>query len=272
MIGDGALMLAPTLGVEFSGTSLPSGWSAAPWGGSSSTVVANGQMTADGVVVGPQTLFASGRSLEFAATFSGAPYQHFGLGVTLNDGLWAIFSSGAGDALYVRTNNGSVSTNTAIPGDWFGARHQFRIDWTSNGFTYWIDGTQVAFHAHAIGTNLRPVASDYDPDGSTLAVDWVRVTPYAASTTFTSAVIDEGSLVTWTTASLSASIPTGTAVAFSVRYGDTATPDAGWTPFVTVTGGTLNAQSRYMQYRLALSSTDSSKTPIVSDVTLNFIR
>jgi hypothetical protein len=272
VIGDGALMLAPTMGVEFSGTSLPAGWSASPWGGSSSTVVANGQMTADGVVVAPQTVFGSGRSLEFAATFSGAPYQHFGLGVTLTDGLWAIFSSGAGDSLYVRTSNGSVATNTAIPGDWFGARHQFRIDWSAGGFAYWIDGVQVAFHAHAISSNLRPVGSDYDPDGSKLAVDWVRVTPYAASTTFTSAVADAGSLVTWTTASLSASIPSGTAVVFSVRYGDTAVPDGGWTAFVPVTGGTLNAQSRYVQYRLALSTTDSSKTPIISDVTLNFIR
>ena len=116
------------------------------------------------------------------------------------------------------------------------------------------------------------MASDYDPDGSKLTVDWVRVTPYAASTTFTSSIVDAGALVTWTTASLSASIPVGTAVAFSVRYGDTATPDAGWTQFVSVTSETLNAQSRYMQYRLALSSTDPSKTPIVSDVTLNFIR
>ena len=135
-----------------------------------------------------------------------------------------------------------------------------------------LSGSSATSRRPFIGSSLRPIASDYDPDGSKLAVDWVRVTPYAAATIFTSAIVDAGSLVTWTTASRSASIPSGTSIAFSVRYGDTATPDAGWTGFVPVTGGTLGAQSRYMQYRLALSSTDSSKTPIISDVTLNFIR
>jgi hypothetical protein len=229
-------------------------------------------MALDGTLAYPTATFAPGRSLEFAATFSGAPYQHAGLGMTFTEGLWAIFSSGPGDGLYVRSNNGSVSTDTPIPGSWFGSSHKFRIDWTATGITYSIDGAQVAFHTQAMTANMRPIGSDYGHDGSVLSIDWMRLTPYAPTTTFTSGVVDAGDTVTWTTAALSSSAPAGTAVVFNVRYGNTAIPDASWTAFAPVVGGTLNTSSRYLQYQFVLSSTDPNQTPIVSDVTFNLVR
>jgi hypothetical protein len=273
--GDGEVMLAPVLGNEFNGSTLGAGWDIAPWGGSSSTVVGNGLLSVDGTRVSAQQLYTAGRSLEFAATFSGAPYQHVGYGVTFTEGLWAIFSSGPGDALYARTNDGVVSTNTSIPGNWFGGRHQFRIDWTPAGLTYWIDGTIVAVHAQAISASLRPIASDYGHDGNALSVDWVRLAPYASlqegpgQSTFTSRVFDAAAAVTWTTATWTGTTPPGTSVALLVRYGNTPTPDAGWTLFTTVSGP-LNGVSRYVQYRLSLTTTDPNQSPTVSGVSLNF--
>ncbi|MEO8681656.1 MAG: DUF4082 domain-containing protein [Vicinamibacterales bacterium] len=276
--GNGEVMLAPVVGAEFGGSILPAGWISSPWGGSSTTVIGNGMLAVDGAWVSPQFVYSGNRSLEFAATFSGAPYQHVGYGVTFSEALWAIFSSGPGDALYVRTNDGFVSTNTALPGSWFGVRHQFRIDWTPAGIAYFIDGAQVAFHAQSITSNLRPIASDYAHDGSVLAVDWLRLTPYASLqegpgiATFTSRTFDASSTVTWTTAAWNATTPAGTSVVLSVRYGATPTPDGSWTLFTPVTGGTINVQSRYLQYRLSMSTTNPNQTPVVSSVTLNFSR
>ena len=127
---NGELTLAPVVGAEFSGTALPSGWTMSTWAGNSAATVSSGTMKVDGALVGTSAQYAAGRSLEFIATFSGAPFQHAGFAVTFGEGLWAMFSSNSGDALYARTNNASTATNTAIPGSWFGAPHRFRIDWT----------------------------------------------------------------------------------------------------------------------------------------------
>jgi len=77
---------------------------------------------------------------------------------------------------------------------------------------YWIDGTQVASHAIAIAASLRPVVSDYVADAAALTVDWLRMTPYAATGTFASRVIDAGLLATWSTASWTTDLPAGTSV------------------------------------------------------------
>jgi Domain of unknown function (DUF4082)/Bacterial Ig-like domain len=273
--GDGEVMLRPVLGDEFSGSALTANWAGSPWGGASSTVVGNGLLSFDGTRVSAQSLYTPGRSLEFAATFSGAPYQHIGYGVTFTEGLWAIFSSGPGDALYARTNDGSVATNTPIPGSWFGGRHRYRIDWTPSGITYWIDGAIVATHAQSISANLRPIASDYAGDGNVLALDWIRLAPYAGfplspgQSGLISRVFDAGSTVTWTTADWTRTTPPGTSVALLVSYGNTPTPDASWTGFIPVSGP-LNGVSRYVQYWLVLTTTDPNQSPTVSGVSLNF--
>ena len=96
-------------------------------------------MSVDGALVSTNAMFLPGRSLEFTATFSGAPYQHAGFAVTFGEGLWAMFSSGAGDGLYARTNNSATGNDTAIPGSWFGTPHRFRIDWSASRIDYAID-------------------------------------------------------------------------------------------------------------------------------------
>jgi hypothetical protein len=82
---------------------------------------------------------------------------------------------------------------------------------------------------------------------------------------------DASATVTWTTAGWSGTTPTGTAVVLSVRYGSTAVPDESWTAFTPVSGP-IDAVGRYLQYRLQLSTTDTTQTPVVNDVTLNISR
>ena len=68
---DGEVTLKPAEGSEFSGSSLPTGWSQRdqwnPPGGSAT--VSGGSLTVDGVSVGTDATYGAGRSLEFEAHF-----------------------------------------------------------------------------------------------------------------------------------------------------------------------------------------------------------
>ena len=157
-----------------------------------SVAVGNGVLTVDGAMADTSATYAPGRSLEFVATFASDPWQHVGFSINMQE-PWAIFSTFTGGALYARTAVGVTHIDTQIPGSWLGAAHRFRIDWTSSGAVYWIDGTQVASHSIAMTANMRPVVSDATVGGGVLTVDWMWMTPpYVASGTFLSRVLDAG--------------------------------------------------------------------------------
>jgi hypothetical protein len=267
--GNGELILAPTTGSEFSGSALPPDWSTFAWVPGGGAYVAGGVLTIDGGRVGPNVLYASGRSLEFNATFSGDAYQHVGLSVDFNSVPYAIFSTGPGNALYARTS-GSGTMDTQIPGTWFAAPHRFRIDWNPTSIDYFIDNSLVASHAVVVSGSLRPLASDYNVNGSKLVVDWLHLGPQAEAGAFLSRVIDAGAQVAWHSASWTAGAPAGTSVGVSVRMGNTPSPDLSWTDFIPLSGSgaTVGGASRYFQYRANLVSTVANVSPMLQDVTL----
>ena len=82
---NGEVMLAPSLGVEFSGTALPADWEVFQWQTGGVATVGGGVLTVDGARANPLALYDPGRSLEFSATFSGQSFQHSGWGVTFED-------------------------------------------------------------------------------------------------------------------------------------------------------------------------------------------
>ena len=220
------------MGVEFGGNALPQGWTSTPWNPGETAAVANGIATVDGTLVGPRVFRAptarSSSSRRSRTTRSSTRVS----ALTFNEPLWAMFSTASGGAgLYARTNDGGGTNDTFMPGDCLGSAHRYRIDWTPTAVTYFIDGTQVASHPAAIAQQLRPVVSDFNVGAGSVAVDWMRLTPYAASTTFLSRVFDAGLPVNWGSATWTATTPAGTTLAMSIRYGDTATPDATWTAF-----------------------------------------
>src|SRR5439155_26163983 len=193
------------------------------------------------------------------------PWQHVGFSINMQE-PWAIFSTFTGGALYARTAVGVTHIDTQIPGSWLGAAHRFRIDWTSSGAVYWIDGTQVASHSIAMTANMRPVVSDATVGGGVLTVDWMWMTPpYVASGTFLSRVLDAGAPVTWLDATWSAAMPAGTSLAVSVRLGDTPTPDASWSSFIPLgsSGAAIGRAGRYLQYRASLATTNAELTPVL---------
>ena len=281
--GNGELGLAPTIGQEFSGTTMPAGWSATPWGMGGFATVGNGVLRVDGSRVGTcsgdpcteQAPYGPGRSLEFEATFTGDAFQHAGLAVTLGSATepWAIFSTLSGGNLYVRTNTGSQSQDILLGGTLLGAPHRYRIDWKVDGTVdYYVDGAFVASSPLVVAGPMRPVAaSDFSVFGGNIIVNWLHLTPYGGSGTFLSRVFDAQEIVDWNSAQWQTNTPAGTAVSLRVRTGDTATPDETWTPFVALTtaGPLTGLRSRYIQYEASLTSSSDGLTPQLEDIILS---
>jgi LysM repeat protein len=262
---DGEVLLKPTAGSEFSGTALLTGWFGTPWDTSGSVVIGSGAATVNGALMGTNAYFASGRSLEFVATFRASTSQHIGFGTDLNAAPWAIFSTGypGGTTLKARTF-GATRIDTDLGASYLGAPHRYRIDWSSTRVVYSIDGVQVASHAIGITATMRPVASD-QPGGNVLTVDWMRLSPYVATCDFTSRVMDGGSLLNWQTMTWVGSQPAGTGVTLQTRTSTDGVSWSGWTALGS--GGLLaNPAGRYIQYRATLTSTDLSQTPVLQQV------
>ena len=269
---DGELVLTPTVGAEFSGTALPSGWEQFEWENGGPAVVGGGTVSVDGARVNPTTLYGPGRSLEFVATFSGAPNQHVGFGTDFNDPPFVIFSTKDGNKLMARTFSGGAGDDETLLSTSLGAPHRFRIDLTGTQEIFSVDGTVVATHNRPITVDTRPIASDLVQDGGVLTVDWMRMTPYPASGTFLSRVFDAGTAPNWGGLTWNASLPAGTSLAMAARTGDTPTPDGTWSTFRTISssGGAIGGNSRYVQYRAQLDTTDPGRTPEVQDVSVAY--
>ena len=280
--GDGEVTLKPTEGSEFSGSSVPAGWKSCPWSApdpenctpGTGATVSGGSLHVDGAYAKTIATYPSGRSLEFRATFNQQNNQHIGFGVDMNNSEnWAIFSVKFDGTFNARTNNGGASTETQLPIGLVGSSHLYRIEWDTTEVRYYVDGALVATHAADFGaTQMRPIASDLTPGGPEATVDWMRMSPYPGSGTFDSRVFDAGQAADWGPLAWNSATPSGTAVALSVRTGNTPTPDGSWSSFTPIasSGGDIPGTSRYVQYQADLSSGDAAKTPELSQVSIGY--
>ena len=178
-----------------------------------------------------------------------------------------------------------MATSTPAP-TWAGARpetqlqsaligsaHDYRIEWDATAVRYYVDGSLVATHAANFGaTQMEPIASDFTAGGPGVSVDWLHMSPYPGSGSFTSRVLDAGQSAAWGALSWAADTPAGTSVALSVRTGNTPTPDGSWSSFtpISANGGDIPGNSRYLQYQADLSSNDAGKTPVLSQVSASY--
>ena len=282
---DGEVTLAPTLDVDFAGAALPAGWASFEWPYDDPAVgvvtVAGGLLTLDGARANPEPFgTAPGVSLEFVATFSGAPNQHVGFGAgsqlppneVYNTTPWAMFSTQTGGSLKARTHTGGTPEDISLGTGLLGAPHRFRIDWEASLVRFWVDGVVVHTSGLAVAGTMRPAASDLFFGDGALTVDWMRMTPYAASGTFLSRVHDAGAPVSWAALSWTANVPAGTSLVLSARAGDDPDPGhASWTAFqsVAASGDPLGLCARYVQYRAELATADLMVSPSLEDVTFS---
>jgi hypothetical protein len=275
---NGELTLTATVDAEFSGTALPAGWTNTVITSGGSAAVGGGVVTVDGSSLLWGTTYTAGRTLEFSATFVPTANQNVGFGVT--SALippFAMFGVKADGKLYARSVAPGQAIETPLTGTWFGAPHRFRIDWNASTVDYWIDGTKVVSHAITFtgkSGSMRPAITDLGIGDGALTVDWIRMTPYATTGTYTSPIYDAGVSVAWQTLSFVADLPSAaTAVSIEVRTGETATPDASWSAFrALASGAQIGTFARYAQYRVTLTTTAAGSTPTVKEVALAFVK
>ena len=278
-ISNGEVMLMPAASAEFSGTTLPTGWFSA---GTGTVTVGGGIVTVDGARAGTDDIYDPGQSVEAVATFETAQFQHLGFGVDVTAGTgdaWAIISTGAsGNGLLARSWNGTppwstTETSTTIPGSFLGSPHRYRVDWFADHIDYYVDGVNVATHNLAITTQMRPLVADGVDGGASVSVDWMHMSPYASSGSFTSRVFDTLGSVTSGNISFNTDIPTRTNLVVSIRTGDIQIPDESWTAFNPVTNGAaIGSGYRFIQYMVDLSTTDENLTPTLFDVSILYNR
>lgn len=273
-IGDGELNLTPTAGIEFSGSTLPAGWISRIISSGGTTSVSGGRGAADGADIATSAVFSPNHSLEFVATFTGDAYQSIGFLDPTNISVQALFTTFYGGVFFVRTNNGAgTAFDTPIPTFWLGAPHRYRIDWNTSYVVFSIDGVVVATHSTAYPGTMGVLIEDGFAGENVLSADWLRMTPYSPSNTFISRVIDAGASKVWASLVWTSTLPTGTSLTMSVRTGNTPVPDGTWSSFKTLTSGKqIGGNSRYIQYRVQMKTTDPAQTPTVSDVTVTQVR
>jgi hypothetical protein len=272
---DGEMTLTPAVDAEFSDATIPAGWASSVTAAGGGAVVGNGSVIVNGATVLGPAGSGTPRALDIMATLT-APNQAIGLGAGSLASPLAVFVVKPDGLLYIRTiapnTSGVIVTKeTAVAGSWLGAPHVFHIDWNAANAAYKIDGTAVGSHTGLQWGSLAmaPVILDSASGDGGVTVDWIRLSPYAASGTF-SKVFDAGGVATWTKLTTSATVPAGSAVSVSYRTGNTAAPDASWSAFTTLagTGGTLTGSGQYMELRMQFSTTNSIKTPVVNDFTI----
>jgi hypothetical protein len=276
---NGELTLKPSVGAEFSGSGLPAGFSSQTWesqggGAGGSATVAGDALHVDGASAGTDATFAAGHTLEFEATFGAATFQHAGFSDNFNS-VWAMFSTAnSSNQLFARVNNGSSQADIPIPGSLIGSAHRYRIEWGGSDVRFYVDGSLVATQAAVFTTAMSPIASDFSSGGAAITVDWLRMTPYPASGSFDSRILDAGENVSWGALAWDADTPPGTGVALSVRTGDTPTPDASWSTFAPIasSGGDIPGpgRSRYLQYRAELTTGDADRAPVLEEVSVGY--
>ncbi|HEY2041037.1 MAG TPA: DUF4082 domain-containing protein [Jatrophihabitans sp.] len=270
---DGEVTLTPTAVAEFTGAALPAGWTSTPNATGGGSTVAGGTVTVAGANLTTTATYSTAKSLELRATLG--KNQTIGWVTGSNSKVKIQLSVNTSNQLIATVNDGfnATSTGTLVTG-WTVAIHKFRIEWNSSTVAFYVDDVQKYTHSfNTFYSNLRPLLADTVVADGNLAVDWVRVGPYAASGTFTSRVFDAGATVNWAAIAWDATAPTGTTFVVRVRTGNTAAPDASWSAWGTVasSGTSIASTARYAQYQLTMtSSSPRYVTPTVRSLTVNY--
>jgi hypothetical protein len=277
---DGEVVLTPAFGDMFDGA-FPGTWGAEPFQFGGTAIVSSGVLTPDNAVA-YSPLYAQPRSVEFLATFSITGSQHAGFlnvisGTNVVSGNlntpWAFFSTGnlsLNQGFYARTNDGTTAQDSLISiGNWLGVPHRYRIDWTATNVIYSIDGTPYVTHTTNLpAADMRVGFSDNSSD--VLIADWVRISDYAATCTFTSRQFDSGVQdAQWLTLnSIGVQQPGVATYSFETCASNTTGSCTTWNP---VSGSSIYTPTfgQYIRYRAMLTTTDQLLTPIIETVDLS---
>ncbi len=275
--GDVTLSNTPSLDQSnTAGTNTGTSFSTTSWGGQTFIPAVTGQLATVDV-----QLFCNGctgttpnLTLSVRATSAGLP-----TGADLATTTIPGFSSGAG-TFYTGTF-GVPATLTS------GTQYALILRPVANpsvGGYFWIRSSPSTY-----ANGQRVISTD---NGVSFTADSTRdfnfkaymQTGYAASGTQESSLKDAnpaaGYLSTWTTLSFTTTMPANTALRFQAAGSNSpfgpfnyVGPDGTASTYFTTTGASLSQfnGSRYLKYKAYLSTTDSTATPTLSDVTVCFV-
>jgi len=103
----------------------------------------------------------------------------------------------------------------------------------------------------------------------------INTTTYSTSGTFTSAVIDTAGAATFGNISWTSALPVSTTLTFATRSGATASPDGTWSDWSTELSNSAGSAivspvARYIQYRGTFGTSNTAKTPTLSNFSLAY--
>lgn len=276
---DGEIRLAAALEDYFNGTAVNSQlWTIAqPNGGYAvQPVVANGLVTFDGGGLRSVQNFSGNVRVFESRARLGDPDTGFGdIGFGGNGSqppadTTRLFLTNSSRVLQTNTRDGSVITRTNFSQFDVNQFHDYRIVARQNQTEFYVDGTLI--RTDASQTMLPTWVWLFTLNiGPRIQIDWARVADYPTSGSFTGCFMDAGSVVDWGSLAAAAQIPDGTSLQFETRTSVDGTNWSAWSAPINSSGGAVTSpDGRYLQYRVTLATSDSTVSPQVDDVTLNF--
>ncbi|HEX2971490.1 MAG TPA: DUF4082 domain-containing protein [Tepidisphaeraceae bacterium] len=275
----GELQLMPTVGDEFDGSELGSAWNNTTWSSGSGVATAaesNGILSLGRMqMLSVQTM--SGTAIEGRIAFANGRGLQFGLatGLLSTAGNYsAVFTTkSTTTTLYARVNQAGTLRDVSLGAIPLGF-HIYRVQPIATGFQFYIDGVlrTTITRTVPVGTQLKAALAAQN-GLPVLQADWVRAISYPGQGSFISAVFDAGRSVTWQSGSWTADVPAGTSLRVEISSGDSADPEDGtWSAWNAVESGLPIAGQvgRYVRYRLQLTTSDSTKTPTVFDISFSW--
>jgi hypothetical protein len=268
-IEGGEVTLAASTSYELAGTALPTGWSGSVSKGGVYSV-SGGWLSVDGGSVSAP-LYGANTLAEFSVTFAAGATAAVGVPNQFAGFVNAQFITKADGRLYARTSTsmGILETPIVLPA--YGTAYRFGVRWMSTGVQYFVEGAQVASHTGSILLSQMNVRfGDSTVGGAKVMVDWMRVGPTAG--VYTSRMFDAGQLVSWTGAYTTTQVPLPVGAGVNVML-RTSADGTVWTAWTTPAVVAIAGPSRFVQYRLDLTTTSASEpAPIAKDVAIRYER
>jgi len=186
-----------------------------------------------------------------------------------------VFGTSTGDGhLHALVNNNGTEQNIDL-GPLPTGMHHYRIEWTAldasnDQAAFYLDGIlQTSLSVTNVGASNFFLYLSNPSTSVPMLVDAAQSAPtYRTSGTYTSCSYDAGTRSTWKSAAWNPSLPTGTTVTAQVRTSTNGTTWSVWRTLATASGSPVTTPTRFIEFRLTLSSTSNSQTPLVNSVTL----
>ncbi|MDI3298271.1 MAG: hypothetical protein QJR08_03775 [Bacillota bacterium] len=190
---------------------------------------------------------------------SGALVASGGAISTTTANAWTLLPLASAVRLHAQTYRVCVYTSAGTYGaDYTGSNNVTARTVFAATVTY---GTTV----YSASTDVFPTATGVS--NATLILGLQVQQQYATSGTWTSPVIDTALEIASASVSVTATTPTGTSIAVKAR---TSADNVTWGAWQTLgaTGGAITSPQRYIEIQVALSTTDTTKTPTVTGISV----